>query len=129
MNLYDDEEENKITLLEGSVKVSSSGKNQLLTPGQQAKVSGNSITLAREVNLESVMAWKNGQFILKGTDLVQLLRQVSRWYDVDIENKNDHSNIKFGGSIARNVNLSTVIEALKINGVNCALEGKRLVVE
>jgi transmembrane sensor len=129
VNMYDDESENKITLLEGSVRVSSSSKNQMLTPGQQAKVSNSNITLIKEVDLESIMAWKNGQFLLKGTDLARLLRQVSRWYDVDIENKKNYSSIKFGGSISRNVNLSTVVEALKINGVNCSMNGKKLIVE
>ncbi len=129
VNMYDDESESKITLLEGSVKVTSSAKNQLLTPGEQAEVSESNIKLNKKVNIELVMAWKNGEFLLKGTDLAQLLRQVSRWYDVDIDNKNNNSNIKFGGSIARTVNLSTVIEALKQNGVNCSLNGKKLVVE
>ncbi len=129
VNMYDDEMENKITLLEGSVKVTSSTKNKLITPGEQARVSNGSITISKDVNIELVMAWKNGQFLLKGTDLAQLLRQVSRWYDVDIDNRKNYSNKRFGGSIARSVNLSTVIEALKQNGVNCSLNGKKLIVE
>jgi len=129
VNMYDDEPESKITLLEGSVKVSSSSRNLLLTPGEQASVSKENMSTTRDVNIEAVMAWKNGQFLLKSTDLAQLLRQVSRWYDVDIENNNKSLNIKFGGSIARSVSLSTVMEALKINGVKCSLEGKKLVVE
>ncbi len=124
VNAYSDDEETKTTLIEGSVSVNKT----IIKPGEQ-EISTEVRMKTAKADIESTMAWKNGQFILKGTDLAQLLRQVSRWYDVDIDNKNNHSTIKFGGSIARTVNLSTVMEALRIKGVNCRLEGKTLVVE
>jgi transmembrane sensor len=124
VNAYSDEEETRTTLIEGSVSVNKT----IIRPGEQL-ISTDVRMKTAKADLESTMAWKNGEFLLKGTDLNQLLRQVSRWYDVDIDNKNNHSNIKFGGSIARTVNLSTVIEALRLKGVKCSLEGKTLVVE
>ena len=129
VNLYDDEKENKITLLEGAVNVSTPMSSRRLAPGEQALIQNSDIKLAKSVDIESVMAWKNGQFLLKGTDCAQLLRQVARWYDVDIHYQNNIPAKKFGGSISRNVNLSTVIEALKQNGINCTLNGKILNIE
>jgi len=129
VNMYDDEATEKITLLEGAVLVNASRHNQRLAPGEQAQVTENEIKLKANIDIESTMAWKNGQFLLKGTDLAMLLRQMARWYDVDIIYENNIPPKKFGGSIARTVNLSTVIEALKQNGVNCKLDGRKLTVE
>ena len=129
VNTYDDEAENKITLLEGSIKLSTANNNQILKPGQQASVKNNNIKLESSVDLNATMAWKNGQFVLKGTDLATLLRQIGRWYDVNIEYRNKIPAKKFGGSISRNVNLSTVMEALQENGVNCSLNNKILTVD
>jgi hypothetical protein len=82
-----------------------------------------------DVNTETVMAWKNGQFVLKGTDVAALMRQVARWYDVDVVFNSKVPEKKFGGSVSRDVNLSTVLQALKEYGVVCRLEGRKVIVE
>jgi ferric-dicitrate binding protein FerR (iron transport regulator) len=127
VNTYRDEASMKVTLLEGSIRVSA--EDQLhavqLKPGQQAEVSGPSdIRVLENVDLEEVMAWKNEYFMMKATSLASLMRQMSRWYDVEIIIKGNMADKKFGGAISRNVNLSTMLEALKQNGVNSETNGR-----
>lgn len=124
VNSYDDESAIKVTLLEGSVKINNS---VIIKPGQQAVVA-NEIKVLSGVDLEQVMAWKNGQFVLKGTDVAALLRQIARWYNVDIIFTGKVPERRFGGSISREVNLSAMLQALNENGVGCKLhEGKIIV--
>lgn len=139
INVYDDEPMLKTTLLEGSIKiqsadVDSSDSNEqevILKPGQQAqiiKASSRQIKVVNDVNTEAVVAWKNGQFHLKGMDMGALMRQLARWYDVDVEFEGKVPDKRFGGSISRNVNLSAVLEALRDNEVQCRLEGNKIIV-
>ncbi|MGH2565646.1 MAG: FecR family protein, partial [Ginsengibacter sp.] len=81
VNAYDDEEALKVTLLEGSVKVSQGNSNQTLSPGEQAQVtSQKQIYLDKAPDLDQVMAWKNGLFNFNKTDIGTIMRQVQRWY-------------------------------------------------
>ena len=86
INSYSDEPSVKTTLLEGKVKVSKAGNYILLNPGQQAVVSPlqNEIRIANDVDLEEVVAWKNGRFLFNSANIETIMRQVARWYDVDI---------------------------------------------
>ena len=132
VNAYDDEVQIKVTLLEGSVKVSTTKQHNastILKPGQQAILTINTkpATL-NNVDLESVMAWKNGLFILNGTGLEDLMRQVGRWYDVDVMYTGKVPARKFGGTISRNVNLSSLLMGLNEQGVNVKLEGRKVIV-
>ncbi len=127
VNTYDDESATKVTLLEGSVKVSNPYESQIIQPGQQAQVASG-IKLINRVDIDAVMAWKNGQFVLSGTDIKTLMRQVSRWYDVDVVYNEELTKRAFGGSIDRNIALSRVIQALGENGVKCKLENHTITV-
>lgn len=122
VNTYDDEPATKITLLEGLVKVTSANASNTITPGQQAQVDAD-IKVINNIDVDNVMAWKNGQFVLEGTNIKKLMRQVSRWYNVDIVYKGAIAEKEFGGSIDRNVSLSRLIQALEENGVKCELDG------
>lgn len=103
------------TLLEGSVKVFSSKGSKLLTPGQQARNGNGGIDVVT-VDTEEVIAWKNGFFIFKSEDAQSIMRQISRWYDVDIEIQGDISRKNFGGRISRSRNISEVLEVLESTG-------------
>ena len=74
------------------------------------------------------MAWKNGLFILNGTGLEDLMRQVGRWDDVDVMYTGKVPARKFGGTISRNVNLSSLIKGLNEQGLNVKLEGRKVIV-
>lgn len=128
VNSYTDEENIKITLLEGAVKVTKAGASGLLKPGQQAQV-GNDVEVINGVDIEAVMAWKNGKFQFgEATSLEEIMRQIARWYDVDIEYKGKVSG-HIGGSISRNVNASQVFKMLEMTGtVKFEIDGRKVVV-
>ena len=114
INAYKDEASLDVTLLEGSVKVSKANHSVNLTPVEQAKVS-NDIQIHRQVNTEEVMAWKNGLFIFNGTDIYTTMRQLSRWYDVDVK-FNENITERFYGDISREKNISGVLTMLETTG-------------
>ena len=126
-NAYTDEPTIKTTLLQGSIRVN---KQQVLQPGEQANIDNNgSITVDNNAETENAIAWKKGLFIMSSTDLPALFRQISRWYDIEVDMKGELPKRSFGGTIDRDVNLSDIIEALNIYGVNCKLENGKLIVQ
>lgn len=117
VNAYDDESDIKVTLLEGSVKVSSGINEGLLKPGQQARVTsgGNSSTSFKVINnvdVETVMAWKNGLFSFDNADLPAVMRQLSRWYDIEVEYSGEMPDIRFQGEILKDLSLSQLLNGL-----------------
>ncbi|MBS1563510.1 MAG: FecR domain-containing protein [Bacteroidetes bacterium] len=131
VNAYDDEADMKVTLLEGLVKVSRDGNPdaRFLKPGQQAQVSDSkAITVSNDADLDEVMAWKNGNFLFPGTSIESVMRQISRWYDVDVHFE-EKVDAELGGRIPRSANLSTVLKALEATGkVRFRIEGKNVAV-
>lgn len=114
---YDDEAQIKTTLLEGAVKVNKAGNSKRLAPGEAAHLNRNSGTLAllKDVDTEEAIAWKNGYIQLEGNDLHAVMRQIARWYNVDIVYK---SNVPahFRGIIPRNVPISQVLKMMELTG-------------
>jgi ferric-dicitrate binding protein FerR (iron transport regulator) len=110
-------QDTKVTLLEGAVNVSNSISHQILAPGQQAglKASGN-ITLDNKADLEAVMAWKNGLFRLRNSDIQTIMEQISRWYNVEIAWEGKERPINFGGVVSRRSNVSVLLEAMEMTG-------------
>jgi ferric-dicitrate binding protein FerR (iron transport regulator) len=117
-------------LLEGKIKVSGLLKTVILAPGQQAKLesNGNPIVIAN-VDLEEVIAWKAGNFYFDRADLKTILRQFSRWYDVEVVYETEVINRYFFAIINRNSKLSEVLKALQANGVKFRIEGRKLIVQ
>lgn len=128
VNAYEDEEAIKTTLLEGLVKVSSK-QSELLKPGEQAELSraNSQLTTHNSPNVNQVVAWKNGIFNFDGLETKEVMRQLARWYDVQVVYEPGVTSHKFYGEIGRNLNLAQVLEGLKLSGVNCRIEeGKKL---
>lgn len=121
VNAYADEASLNTTLLEGSVKVrvGSSSKPSILVPGEQARIFPNGeLRTAGNINLEEVVAWKNGKFHFgESTDLETVMRQIGRWYDVEVEYSGNFSGKHLGGTISRDVNASKVFEMLEMTGI------------
>ncbi|SEO16082.1 FecR family protein [Niastella yeongjuensis] len=139
VNAYDDEEAIKTTLLEGSVKVVlSAGRNPqsaILKPGQQAIAIGSPVTTAHSLltinnspDLDQVIAWRKGIFNFENADLKAVMRQLERWYDIQVAYENNVPNIVFGGKMKRDLNLSQVLRILEISKVNFRLEDRKLIV-
>jgi ferric-dicitrate binding protein FerR (iron transport regulator) len=132
INSYNDEETISTTLLEGSVRVVKGNNQQVISPGQQAQVTGaGNIQIEKKVNLGEVMAWKDNLFAFNNTDIKKLMRQLSRWYDVEIVFKNNITEpLSFNGDISRTATLSTVLKMLELTGeVRFTIEGKKITVE
>jgi ferric-dicitrate binding protein FerR (iron transport regulator) len=131
VNAYNDESAIRTTLLEGSVNVSSANSRQSITikPGQQSQVTkAGNIKVMDDVDVDAVMAWKNGYFSFQQADLTTVMRQVSRWYDVDIVYEGTIPNRRFGGEITRNTNASQVLQILEDSKIHFRIEGKKIVV-
>ncbi|HTN09190.1 FecR family protein [Agriterribacter sp.] len=128
VNAYTDEANTKVTLLEGAIKVNGSGAAKVLRPGEQAQIA-DKIVVTANADLEEVMAWKTGKFIF-GTkaDIETIMRQVSRWYDVDIAYEGKVTS-HFGGTITRQVNISEVLKILEATGnVKCSVQGQKVII-
>lgn len=129
VNAYSDEPLTKTTLVDGSVKVSTGNNTKLLTPGQQAITQeNNSIQIKKNVNVEEVISWKNGQIKFENEDLQTIMRQISRWYDVDITYQNNIPNKIFNGGISRKSNLSELLKILEFEGVHFTQKGRNIIV-
>ena len=133
VNAYADEASLNTTLLEGSVKVKvgSSSKPSMLVPGQQARIFPNGeVRTTSNINLEEVVAWKNGKFHFgESTDMETVMRQIGRWYDVDVEYSGNFSGKHLGGTISRDVNASRVFEMLEMTGIaKFRIVGKKVLV-
>ncbi len=130
INSYNDEEVTKTTLLEGSVKISNKTNNILLVPGQQAitKLNGDNINVAN-VDAAEAIAWRYGRTSFTNENVKEIMRQVSRWYDVDVVYQGNISNRTFTGGISRTADISEVLNALKLNGYEFTLSGKTIEVK
>jgi len=129
INAYHDEAIIKTTLLQGSVSMLKEGLATILKPGQQAQL-GNSgvIRLVNDVDVDEVIAWKNGYFSFNKADLKTVMRQIARWYDVEITYEGAIPERQFVGKISRNSNASEVLKILQETKVHFRIEGKKIIV-
>ncbi|NGM62652.1 DUF4974 domain-containing protein [Sphingobacterium sp. SGG-5] len=129
VNAYSDEPHIRTTLIEGAVSVASlSGKQAVqLVPGQQSKF-GKDILEVDEVDIEAVVAWKDNDFMFRGQNLNTIMRQLARWYDVEIRYAPDAPiHLKLGGSVSRDNRLSSVLKAMaSTNSVRFDFDGKTI---
>ncbi|MEN0054636.1 MAG: FecR domain-containing protein [Mucilaginibacter sp.] len=130
VHAYKDDNIVKTTLLEGSVRLSSAAASTLLTPGEQGvtDVINGHIT-QKKVNLNQVMAWKAGYFIFRDDDIRDIMKQISRWYDVEIVYEGHTPNVKFGGTYAKSKDINELLKGLEYTGlVHFKIEGRRIIV-
>ncbi|RFZ85283.1 FecR family protein [Mucilaginibacter terrenus] len=127
---YDDENVMKTTLLEGAVNISSGNFSAALKPGQQAQIhrSGQN-RVVDDVDVDDETAWKNGIFQFRDAGIDVILRQASRWYDVDVTYKGKVPQREFTGHLSRNVRASELLKMLKYTGVNVEIEGTTIIVQ
>lgn len=130
VNTYTNEPFLTTTLLQGGVNVTRNSHKVTLLPGQQS-ISGadGTLSVVSHVNTGEVIAWKYGYFHFESAGLETILRQVSRWYDLDIVYEGDIPKEKFFVIIKRNSSLSAVLKVLEANNVRFTIEGKKLTVK
>jgi transmembrane sensor len=112
------------TLLEGKVKVDYGASSATLLPGQQAyTVPGDKGIAVREhADTAAAVAWKNGLFYLKGVKLPDLLRQVSRWYNIDVKITGQLGEQEYYGYVNRRTSLESILNYLERYGVHSKLD-------
>ncbi len=122
INAYADEPMLKTTLLEGKIKVIKGGESILLKPGQQSQlVTNNSINVVN-ADTSEVIAWKNGLFRFHNASFQEVMRQLSRWYNVKVDYQGAIPNRKFSGEITRNVNISEVLDIMSFLKVHFSVK-------
>jgi transmembrane sensor len=131
INAYADERNIRTTLIEGSVKVfpEQGAASAKLQPGEQSVLTGVNI-MVQQVDPELAVAWKNGYFVFNKNDLQSIMREISRWYDVDVEFQNQSVRKHlFSGNISRFENAAQVLDVLELTGlVHFKVEGRRIIV-
>lgn len=129
INAYADEPEAITTLVEGKIKMMRGKETVLLKPGQQAVLPMNGTLRLQQGDPEHALAWKNGNFHFAGrTGLEEVMRQVARWYDVEVVYENGVPQQVFAGEMERQLTLKQVVNALNQIGVKVRMDGKKLVV-
>jgi transmembrane sensor len=133
INSYPDESSIKTTLLEGSVQVSvANAKNTpyKLTPGMQSILSSKGIKLQQLENPEAAISWKSGYFTFNREHLDEIMRKVSRWYDVNIIYDDESiKTIPFSGTITRFAQVSELLKMLELTDkVTFKIEDKTIIV-
>ena len=130
VNAYPEEEFYNTTLLEGSVRISTTGVNRLLKPGEQSIMSArNGKIVVDNVDTEEVVAWKNNKISFNSQPIEKIMRQVSRWYNVEIVYEGDISGKTFTGTISRYANVSEVLKMLELTDlVHFKIEERRITV-
>lgn len=114
INSYADESSIKTTLLEGAVKVTSGSATQLLRPSQQAQLAVNgSLNLVPNVDVRRIVAWKDGLFQFDETDIKTVMREISRWYNVDVVYNGNVPKDLFSAIINRQNSIDQVLAMLQ----------------
>ena len=127
---YEDESAINTTLLGGAVRVTTKGSaSRVLKAGEEASLDRSSQSLSvNEVDVEEAIAWKNGFFQFEGVPIETVMRQLARWYDVDVEYEG-RTDKHFRGTISRSENVSAVFKMLELTGaVHFSTEGKKIIV-
>jgi ferric-dicitrate binding protein FerR (iron transport regulator) len=120
---YADEAAIKTTLVEGAVKVTSGNNSQTIKPGQQAKLKEGDITI-QKVDAEGVVDWKNGNIPVGGSDFDFTMRQIARWYDVNVVYEGKKPETSFAGKVPRTASIADVIQLLNVNNIKARLNEK-----
>ncbi len=139
VNAYTNEANISTTLLEGSVKVTafqtaSSHRPVTLKPKQQAQImqtaqnTQSGIEVINDADIDKVMAWKNGAFNFTDVSLENIMKQLERWYDIEVVYESTVPNVELTGKMTRDVTLNELLKNLADLGVKCRLEGRTVIV-
>jgi ferric-dicitrate binding protein FerR (iron transport regulator) len=136
INAYENEKAIYTTLLQGSVKVQSfpaqpgaNSQSAMLKPGEQAILSQTSQkSQVIPVQTDEVIAWKNGLFNFEGASLGEIMRQLERWYDIEVSYEKGIPDVEFEGKMTRDVPLSDLLSMLERSDIHFRVEGRKLIV-
>ncbi len=120
----------RATLLEGSVKLDvQNGGSAMLQPSEQGVFDGQGSFNVMKADTTAAVAWKNGIFFFSNENIADVMKQISRWYDIDVDYKAGVKHVKLGGSVSRYANISNLLNTIELTGsVHFKVEGRRVIV-
>jgi transmembrane sensor len=127
---FDDEDKIATTLLEGAVNVTKGDASRLMKPGQQLSCyTAGKIEMKNNVDVGEVIAWKNGKFHFVNADIKTIMRQLSRWYNIDVSYEGEITETMFGGMIGRKENVTQLLKIFELTGkVHFKINGTKITV-
>lgn len=115
---YPDENTLQTTLIQGAININTSKTRQLLQPGEQASIGHTTGQLSiTRPNLDEVLSWKNGEFYFRDTNIKTIMRQVARWYNVEVQYEGDMTGLSLSGIISRNGDIQQLLKALELTKI------------
>jgi ferric-dicitrate binding protein FerR (iron transport regulator) len=127
VNAYSNESSIHTTLVDGSIRVVKGKSTAVLKPGEQARVTAD-IQIIRKADLDKVLAWKNGIFNFEGMRLKEMMRQIERWYDIEVAYGPNVPDEEYFGKSSRKASLATVLEGLKGFGLHYEMKDRKLTI-
>jgi transmembrane sensor len=125
---YDDESATETTLVEGSVSLKNKAQEKRLKPGEQGAIAANGAITTSVADIDEATAWKKGLFYFRDASVEEVMRQISRWYDIEAGYEGKIQVRQFTGKVSRNVNISELLNMLRYAGVNCRIEDKKVII-
>ncbi len=126
---YSDEDAERATLVDGSIRYSYGGNSALLKPAEQSVLDAKGdLKTVDQVNVDEITAWKDGYFHFDHSSLENAMRQIARWYDVTVEYQGTIQPQEFMGKIQRSMPLSNILRGMEGEHVHFILEGKKVIV-
>ena len=129
VSAYSEQGETITTLVSGAVKVQSALQAVVLQPGRQSRLTESGRLVSAQVDLSSYVAWKWGIFYFNRTPFEEVMRQLARWYDIEVIYKGSIPQETFSGKMSRNVRLSSVLKLIKGSGAVLRLQDGQLIIE
>lgn len=128
VNSYADEPAVRTALLEGAVKLSTDKETAFLKPGQQADLVKGKLNI-QEVDVDDVIAWKNGKFVFDNESITSIMRKIARWYDVEVAYQSLPEHDGFSGSLGRSESIRQVLKKIELtNKVHFKITGRSITV-
>ncbi|NOW99029.1 FecR family protein [Mucilaginibacter sp. SG564] len=130
INAYGDNNNVTTTLLEGSVQMSSGASAVMLAPGQQGNAVNGAAIKVSPADIQQTMAWKNGLFIFHDLNITEVMKQVGRWYDVDVEYRDEEvKKNEFGGTISKYKSINELLDVMVLTrSIHYKIEGRRVII-
>jgi transmembrane sensor len=129
VNAYSDESALRTTLLEGAVKLTKGKAALVLTPGQQGQTAAaGGFSIVPNADPDEAVAWKNGYFSFDDADIREVMRQLARWYGIQVRYEGNPGNALFWGKMGRDLNLTQVLSGLDKSKIHFQLDGMTLTV-
>jgi transmembrane sensor len=129
VNAYSDNSNVTTTLVEGSVRMSNAASAVMLVPGQQGTTQSGAAIKVGKADTEESLAWVNGFFVFHDESIINVMKQVVRWYDVDVQyNDEDVKLNEFGGTISKYKNITELLNNMQLTGtIHYKIEGRRVI--